>query len=114
MNKFNKFNMNSMNTIATSQSAASSVANQANGVKSFSPSANPDKFGRKHTRKVTIDTALQAIHRKFSNLADILCIEDEGIIDIILKDLYTSNVYEVYSNPEHTKLQIRQLNLLTI
>lgn len=99
-----------MNTTITSQSAASSVASQANGRKSFSPSTNPDKFGR----KVTIETALQAIQRKFSDLADILSIEDEGIIDIILKDLYTNNFYEVYSNREHTKLQIRQLNLLTI
>ena len=114
MNKLNKFNTKSMNTFATSQSAASSVANQANGVKSFSPSANPDKFGRKHTRKVTVETALAAIQRKFSNLADILSIEDESIIDIILKDLYTDKYYEVYSNNEHTKLQIRQLNLLTI
>lgn len=111
---YNKFNSNSMNAITTSQSSASSVANQANGCKSFSPSANPDKFGRKHTRKVTVDTALEAIHRKFSNLADILSIEDESIIDIILKDLYTNQYYEVYSNHEHTKLQIRQLNLLTI
>lgn len=103
-----------MNATPTSQSSASSVANQANGGKSFTPSANPDKFGRKHTRKVTVDTALEAIHRKFSNLADILSIEDESIIDIILKDLYTNQYYEVYSNHEHTKLQIRQLNLLTI
>lgn len=114
MNKFNKFYMNSMNTIATSQSAASSVANQANGVKSFSPSTNPDKIERKRGRKVTVAAALEAIRRKFSDLADILSIEDEGIIDIILKDLYTNNFYEVYSNREHTKLQIRQLNLLTI
>ena len=114
MNKFNKFKMNSMDTIATSQSAASSVANQANGVKSFSPSTNPDKFGRKHERKVTVATAIQAIQRKFSGLADILSIEDENIIDIILKDLYTNQFYEVYSNHEHTKLQIRPLNLLTI
>ncbi len=111
---YNKFNSNSMNATAASQSSASSVANQANGCKSFSPSANPDKFGRKHTRKVTVDTALAAIQRKFSNLADILSIEDESIIDIILKDLYTDKYYEVYSNNEHTKLQIRQLNLLTI
>lgn len=109
MNKFNKFYMNSMNTIATSQSAASSVANQANGVKSFSPSANPDKFGRKHTRKVTISTALEAIQRKFSGLADILSIEDDNIIDIILKDLYTNKYFEVFSNSERTKLQIKQI-----
>ena len=82
-----------MNATATSQSSASSVANQANGCKSFSPSANPDKFGRKHTRKVTVDTALAAIQRKFSNLADILSIEDESIIDIILKDLYSNKYF---------------------
>lgn len=98
-----------MNAIATSQSSASSVANQANGCKSFSPSANPDKFGRKHTRKVTVDTALAAIQRKFSNLADILSIEDESIIDIILKDLYSNTYFEVFSNREHTKLQIKQI-----
>ncbi|MBQ2970670.1 MAG: hypothetical protein IJE15_09845 [Bacteroidaceae bacterium] len=98
-----------MNATATSQSSASSVANQANGCKSFSPSANPDKFGRKHTRKVTVDTALEAIHRKFSNLADILSIEDESIIDIILKDLYSNKYFEVFSNREHTKLQIKQI-----
>lgn len=111
---YNKFNSNSMNATATSQSSASSVTNLNNGSKSFTPSANPDKFGRKHTRKVTVDTALAAIQRKFSNLADILSIEDESIIDIILKDLYTNQFYEVYSNHEHTKLQIRPLNLLTI
>ncbi|MBQ7967093.1 MAG: hypothetical protein IJ290_04175 [Bacteroidaceae bacterium] len=98
-----------MNATATSQSSASSVANQANGCKSFSPSANPDKFGRKHTRKVTVDTALEAIQRKFSNLADILSIEDESIIDIILKDLYSNKYFEVFSNREHTKLQIKQI-----
>lgn len=98
-----------MNATATSQSSASSVANQANGGKSFTPSANPDKFGRKHTRKVTVDTALEAIHRKFSNLADILSIEDESIIDIILKDLYSNKYFEVFSNREHTKLQIKQI-----
>lgn len=106
---YNKFNSNSMNATATSQSSASSVANQANGCKSFSPSANPDKFGRKHTRKVTVDTALAAIQRKFSNLADILSIEDESIIDIILKDLYSNQYFEVFSNREHTKLQIKQI-----
>ena len=52
MNKLNKFNTNSMNTFATSQTSASSVANQANGSKSFSPSTNPDKFGRKHAKMV--------------------------------------------------------------
>lgn len=98
-----------MNATATSQSSASSVANQANGCKSFSPSANPDIFGRKHTRKVTVDTALEAIQRKFSNLADILSIEDESIIDIILKDLYSNKYFEVFSNREHTKLQIKQI-----
>lgn len=98
-----------MNATAASQSSASSVANQANGCKSFSPSANPDKFGRKHTRKVTVDTALEAIQRKFSNLADILSIEDESIIDIILKDLYSNKYFEVFSNREHTKLQIKQI-----
>lgn len=98
-----------MNATATSQSSASSVANQANGCKSFTPSANPDKFGRKHTRKVTVDTALAAIQRKFSNLADILSIEDESIIDIILKDLYSNKYFEVFSNREHTKLQIKQI-----
>ena len=98
-----------MNATATSQSSASSVANQANGCKSFSPSANPDKFGRKHTRKVTVDTALAAIQCKFSNLADILSIEDESIIDIILKDLYSNKYFEVFSNREHTKLQIKQI-----
>lgn len=98
-----------MNATATSQSSASSVANQANGGKSFTPSANPDKFGRKHTRKVTVDTALAAIQRKFSNLADILSIEDESIIDIILKDLYSNKYFEVFSNREHTKLQIKQI-----
>ena len=98
-----------MNTIATSQTAASSVAYQANGSKSFSPSTNPDKFGRKHTRKVTVDTALAAIQRKFSNLADILSIEDESIIDIILKDLYSNKYFEVFSNREHTNLQIKQI-----
>lgn len=106
---YNKFNSNSMNATATSQSSASSVANQANGGKSFTPSANPDKFGRKHTRKVTVDTALAAIQRKFSNLADILSIEDESIIDIILKDLYSNKYFEVFSNREHTKLQIKQI-----
>ena len=114
MNKLNKFNTKSMNTFATSQSAASSVANQANGVKSFSPSTNPDRIERKHTRKVTLSIALEAIQRRFSQLAEIISIEDESIIDIILKDLYTDKYYEVYSNNEHTKLQIRQLNLLTI
>lgn len=98
-----------MNATATSQSSASSVANQANGCKSFSPSANPDISGRKHTRKVTVDTALEAIQRKFSNLADILSIEDESIIDIILKDLYSNKYFEVFSNREHTKLQIKQI-----
>ena len=98
-----------MNATATSQSSASSVANQANGCESFSPSANPDIFGRKHTRKVTVDTALEAIQRKFSNLADILSIEDESIIDIILKDLYSNKYFEVFSNREHTKLQIKQI-----
>lgn len=106
---YNKFNSNSMNATATSQSSASSVANQANGCKSFSPSANPDIFGRKHTRKVTVDTAQEAIQRKFSNLADILSIEDESIIDIILKDLYSNKYFEVFSNREHTKLQIKQI-----
>lgn len=106
---YNKFNSNSMNATATSQSSASSVANQANGGKSFTPSANPDIFGRKHTRKVTVDTALAAIQRKFSNLADILSIEDESIIDIILKDLYSNKYFEVFSNREHTKLQIKQI-----
>ena len=98
-----------MNATAASQSSASSVANQANGCKSFSPSANPDIFERKHTRKVTVDTALEAIQRKFSNLADILSIEDESIIDIILKDLYSNKYFEVFSNREHTKLQIKQI-----
>lgn len=106
---YHKFNSNSMNATAASQTSASSVANQANGCKSFSPSANPDKFGRKHTRKVTVDTALAAIQRKFSNLADILSIEDESIIDIILKDLYSNKYFEVFSNREHTKLQIKQI-----
>lgn len=107
---YHKFNTNSMNTIATSQTAASSVAYQANGSKSFSPSTNPDKFGRKHVRKVTVETAIEAIQRKFSHLADILSIEDGSIIDIVLKDLYTNKYFEVFSNREHTKLQIRQIN----
>ena len=107
---YHKFNTNSMNTIATSQTAASSVANLANGSKSFSPSANPDKFGRKHTRKVTVATAIEAVQRKFANLADILSVEDGNIIDIVLKDLYTNKYFEVFSNREHTKLQIRQIN----
>ena len=99
-----------MNTIATSQTAASSVAHLANGSKSFSPSTNPDKFGRKHARKVTVETAIEAIQRKFANLADILSVEDGNIIDIVLKDLYTNKYFEVFSNREHTKLQIRQIN----
>lgn len=107
---YHKFNTNSMNTIATSQTAASSVANLANGSKSFSPSANPDKFGRKHTRKVTVAAAIEAVQRKFANLADILSVEDGNIIDIVLKDLYTNKYFEVFSNREHTKLQIRQIN----
>ena len=98
-----------MNTFATSQTSASSVANQANGSNSFSPSTNPDKFGRKHTRKVTISSAIEAIQRKFANLADIICIEDESIIDIVLKDLYTNKYFEVFSNCERTKLQIKQI-----
>ena len=107
---YHKFNTNSMNTIATSQTATSSVANLANGSKSFSPSANPDKFGRKHTRKVTVAAAIEAVQRKFANLADILSVEDGNIIDIVLKDLYTNKYFEVFSNREHTKLQIRQIN----
>ena len=110
MNMYHKFNTNSMNTIATSQTAASSVANLANGSKSFSPSANPDKFGREHTRKVTVAAAIEAVQRKFANLADILSVEDGNIIDIVLKDLYTNKYFEVFSNREHTKLQIRQIN----
>lgn len=106
---YNKFNSNSMNATATSHSATSSVTNLTNGGKSFSPSTNPDIFGRKHTRKVTVDTALAAIQRRFSNLADILSIEDENIIDIILKDLYSDKYFEVFSNREHTKLQIKQI-----
>lgn len=98
-----------MNTFATSQTSASSVANLANGGKSFSPQTNPDKFGRKHARKVTISTALEAIQRKFSNLADILSVEDDNIIDIILKDLYTNKYFEVFSNSERTTLKIKQI-----
>ena len=98
-----------MNTFATSQTSASSVANQANGSKSFSPSTNPDKFGRKHARKVTISSAIEAIQRKFSNLADIISIEDESIIDIVLKDLYSNKYFEVFSNSERTTLKIKQI-----
>ncbi len=99
-----------MNATITFQSATSSVANQANGSKSFTTSSNPDKFGT-HTRKVTLATALTAIQRKFSDLAEIVYIEDERIIDIIFKDLYSGRYYEVFSNREHTKLQIKQIKL---
>lgn len=97
-----------MNATITFQSATSSVANQANGSKSFTTSSNPDKFG---TRKVTLATALAAIQRKFSDLAEILSIEDERIIDIIFKDLYSGKYFEVFSNREHNKLQIKQIKL---
>ena len=99
-----------MNATITFQSATSSVANQANGSKSFTTSPNPDKFGT-HTRKVTLATALTAIQRKFSDLAEIVNIEDERIIDIIFKDLYSGKYFEVFSNREHTKLQIKQIKL---
>lgn len=106
---YHKFNSNSMNATATSHSATSSVANQANGCKSFSPSTNPDKFGRKHARKVSVNAAIEAIQRRFANLAEILSVEDDHIIDIIIKDLYSNKYFEVFSNCEHTKLQIKQI-----
>ena len=106
---YHKFNTNSMNTIATSQTAASSVANLANGSKSFSPSTNPDKIERKHTRKVTLSIALEAIQRRFSQLAEIISIEDENIIDIIIKDLYSNKYFEIFSNTAHTSLKIKQI-----
>lgn len=95
------------------QTIASSVAlsgtSQPYGGKSFSPSTNPDRIERKHTRKVTISSAIEAIQRKFANLADIISVEDESIIDIVLKDLYTNKYFEVFSNCERTKLQIKQI-----
>lgn len=97
-----------MNATITFQSATSSVANQANGSKSFTTSSNPDKFG---TKKVTLATALTAIQRKFSDLAEIINIEDERIIDIIFKDLYSNKYYEVFSNRERTRLQIKPIKL---
>lgn len=106
---YHKFNTISMNTNATSKSATSTVAIQANGGKSFSPSTNPDKFGRKHTRTVTVNAALEAIQRKFANLAEIISVEDENFIDIIIKDLYSNKYFEIFSNREHTKLQIKQI-----
>ena len=95
------------------QTIASSVAlsgtSQPYGGKSFSPSTNPDRIERKHTRKVTLSIALEAIQRRFSQLAEIISIEDENIIDIIIKDLYSNKYFEIFSNTAHTSLKIKQI-----
>jgi len=60
-------------------------------------------------RKVTIDTAIAAIQKKFHGLASILHIEADGTLDIICKDIRTGNWYEVFSNAEWTKLSISRI-----
>ena len=90
-------------------SVALSGTSQLYGGKSFSPSTNPDKIERKHTRKVTLSIALEAIQRRFSQLAEIISIEDENIIDIIIKDLYSNKYFEIFSNTAHTSLKIKQI-----
>lgn len=95
------------------QTIASSVAlsgtSQPYGGKSFSPSTNPDRIERKHTRKVTLSIALEAIQRRFSQLAEIISLEDENIIDIIIKDLYSNKYFEIFSDTAHTSLKIKQI-----
>ena len=61
-------------------------------------------------KKVTIDLALKAIENKFFGLADILNVDNESFLDIILKDVRTSNYYEVFSNSDYTNLKIRQIH----
>lgn len=62
-------------------------------------------------KTVTVDSAIQAIQKRFRGLAEILFVDAEGIIDILCKDLYSGKYFEVWSNADRTKLSINQVNI---
>ncbi len=60
-------------------------------------------------KKATIQTAIDAIQKKFHGLGEILHCEDNEEIDIICTDIYSGKWYNVFSVNDHTTLKITLL-----